>query len=130
MKEEQNKYVDDQCNACKCIHFSWRWKTANNEFLTPAEMNTDHLFHTLRVIWNNFMPAHVHVGKVKFYEFSPFYTKEYMSQAIKHLARELSTRKDMRLIHKIEIEQMLYYLTNPICQHYLKENPINERGNE
>ncbi|KER02851.1 hypothetical protein LGZ99_17350 [Photorhabdus temperata] len=88
----------------------WRWKTHSNELLTPSEMSTDHLFYTLRMIWNNFMPTGVRVGDVKLYEFDAFYTPQYMKNAIKYIATELTHRDDIQSIHANEFQQIITWL--------------------
>ena len=59
----------------------WKWRTAKGEFLTVQEMETTHLFFTIRMIWNNAIPDYP-IGKVKRYRFSQYYTLTYIKEAI------------------------------------------------
>jgi hypothetical protein len=73
-------------------------------------MRTGHIFYTLRMIWNNRMPAHMSVGKVRRYAFGPFYTRDYFAQAIVALGRELMRRPDVRASWRDELDQMHRWL--------------------
>lgn len=72
----------------------------------PRDMETRHLFHTLRMIWNNFMPTEWAVGVVKLYEFPRFYTKAYFADAIVFIGRELAQRRDLTPDQRAQLEQM------------------------
>ncbi|AKU43621.1 hypothetical protein CPT_Seuss95 [Caulobacter phage Seuss] len=74
----------------------WRWRDREGKFHTPKSMSTRHLFHTFRMIWNNFMPTEWWVGDVKLYDFPPFYTKAYFADAIVFIGRELFRRPDIK----------------------------------
>ncbi|NML34544.1 hypothetical protein [Paraburkholderia antibiotica] len=84
----------------------WQWRDSKGEFHYPANMETRHLFYTLRMIWNNFMPADARVGAVKLYEFGRFYTRDYLKQAIYRIAEELAKRDDMRPEWAAQLLQM------------------------
>jgi len=59
-------------------------------------METRHLFYTLRMIWNHTMPESVRFRRYRNYQLGPFYTAEYLQQAITHIGRELLQRSDLR----------------------------------
>lgn len=69
-------------------------------------MNTRHLFHTFRMIWNNFMPTEWNVGVVKLYDFPPLYTRDYFADAIVFIGRELAQRKDLTPEQRAQLDQM------------------------
>jgi hypothetical protein len=73
-------------------------------------METRHLFFTLRMIWNNFMPAHMRVGNVRLYTFlDPIYTRQYFATAILQIGRELFRRTDLMPEWKAELHEMESY---------------------
>ena len=56
-------------------------------------MDTSHLFNTLKMIWNNSVPAPYRVGtNIRLYHFGAFYTDDYMRAAIYALGHELTGR--------------------------------------
>ena len=73
---------------------NFKWRSAGGRKYNPSEMETKHLFYTIRMIWNNFMPNPV-PDNPKFYVFGPTYTKPYMQDALISLGLELSKRKDI-----------------------------------
>lgn len=112
----------------------WTWLTARRQQLAPAEMETSHLFHTLRMIWNNFMPAHMRVGAVKLYTFNPdIWPESYLGQAIRQIGRELFNRRDIAPWQKYELERMAEWLTSvdpalPVPLQRLAAPPANENS--
>ena len=74
----------------------FRWKDQHDVYKTPQEMDTHHLYFTLRMIWNHSVPPNMRMLPYQPYSFGKFYTFEYMGEAVKHIYRELKTRKDMR----------------------------------
>lgn len=71
------------------------WKDRENQFHLIHEMDTKHLFFTLRMIWNHYTPIQMRIEPYKKYKIGTFYSKEYISDAIKHITRELGTRNDL-----------------------------------
>lgn len=75
----------------------FKWRTQQNEWLLPSEMETRHLYYTLRMIYNHSMPSDVRLYPYKQYRFDPnIYTKEYITEAIRNLSYELATRNDIK----------------------------------
>jgi hypothetical protein len=91
------------------LDLNWRWKDRSNNFYYPKDMETKHLFFTLRMIWNHTMP--VKTGKYTLYRFGDFYTKKYMLEAVKHLAIELSKRKDLEPSWQMQLRFMVNWLS-------------------
>lgn len=79
----------------------FKWRTARGAKLSPHIMDTRHLFHTVRMIWNNTMPEPV-PDNPKFYNFGPQYTNQYLKTALVVLFRELTGRKN--LTHKMQTQ--------------------------
>ena len=95
----------------------WRWRERNGmAYHLPQEMETRHLFYTLRMTWNNYMPDHMRVGRrVKLYNFGPYYTNVYMMQAVICIGAELFERNDIDLMWQTEIDQMRsWFETDPV----------------
>lgn len=88
----------------------WRWRSNGGELHAPAEMATRHLFHTLRMIWNNVMPEEARVGFVKLYWFGPQYTPRYLREATLHIGRELLGRPDLQPEWRAQLDRMADWL--------------------
>ena len=76
-----------------CHIFKWRDRKGN--FHAPRDMETHHLFFTLRMIWNHSAPEELKILPYKKYAFSSFYTPQYVREAVRYLCRELSLRTDL-----------------------------------
>jgi len=90
---------------------AFKWRQKGGEFIYPSKMKTRHLFHTLRMIWNHKMPECAKITPYNQYEFSAYYTDEYLKKSIFHLSQELGKRNDMTSIQKYELGQMVAYLS-------------------
>lgn len=77
----------------------FKWKDQLGKFRHPDKMGTEHIFFTLRMIWNHSAPKHLRITPYKRYKFGPFYTSHYMKQAVKALTIELSRRTDLKPYH-------------------------------
>jgi hypothetical protein len=91
----------------------WQWRESNGKFHYPANMHTRHLFFTLRMIWNNFMPARMRVGAVTLYDFTGRYTRDYLKEAIYRIADELSRRDDMTAEWSAQLAAMRAWFNSP-----------------
>lgn len=89
----------------------FQWKDRMDKLHYVDEMETRHLFYTLRMIWNHTMPAEARSESFHPYRFSSFYTVEYMENAIRAIARELAGRKDMRKEWQDELDNFMRYLS-------------------
>jgi hypothetical protein len=95
----------------------WRWRTQDGLMLRPCVMETRHLHHTLVMIWHHTMPESARIRNYyRRYRFGPFYTDEYMRQAITVMANELASRDDMRSDWKAELRKMQEYLKPTIAK--------------
>ncbi len=86
--------------------FLWRDREGN---LWPVEkMETRHLFHTMRMIWNNTVAAGDRVGDVRLYRFNPErYSRAYMQQAVGRMYAELQSRTDLEPPWRAQMQKML-----------------------
>lgn len=90
------------------------WRDRHGIRHLPARMETRHLFYTLRMIWNNTMPASARLPG-NLYSFGPTYTRDYMLSAIVAIVPELAARKDMTS----EWRQQLQHMVDWISTHQL-----------
>lgn len=88
----------------------WTWRTQQGNFMLPSEMETRHLFYTLRMIWNHKMPEVARFPAYQQYEFSAFYTDVYFRQAILFLTEELAQRDNMIPQWKADLDHMITWL--------------------
>jgi hypothetical protein len=72
---------------------TWCWLDRHGERHAPDQMETRHLFNTLKMIWNNMVPSQYRVGyNVRLYSFGPSYTRQYMVAAVYHIGHQLAKR--------------------------------------
>lgn len=72
---------------------SWRWRDRRGVFHRPEEMETTHLHHTFRMIWNNLYPNMSVGDELRLYRFDKrYYSPIYLAQAVEHLGEELFKR--------------------------------------
>lgn len=72
----------------------YQWRDRTGVFRHPCDMETRHLFHTVRMIWNHTMPEKTD-PYFRQYTFSKYYTETYMKMSVYHLLRELLNRDDI-----------------------------------
>ena len=92
--EENREYIKKMGWDIPVKKFQWRTKDSL-EFIYPKDMDTRHLFFTIRMIWNNFCPEELQHPPIRMYCFAPFYTREYLKEAVKQCHLELMTRTDL-----------------------------------
>lgn len=91
---------------------TFKWRDRHGVRHAPADMETRHLFFTLRMIWNNTMPASCRLPG-NLYSFGPSYTRAYMLQAIRAITVELTKRTDMQRDWQYQLQQMIRWLATP-----------------
>ena len=84
----------------------WKWRDRYGVFHRPADMETRHLFHVIRMIWNNTVPWWMRVGRVRLYTFHSFYTVRYRREAVRQIGAELYRRRDLTDQWKAELREM------------------------
>lgn len=108
-----NTEIQTQTNLVKGTHLKKKpdfiWKTKDDRRYKVKDMETRHLFNTIRMIWNHKMPADAALGSFIRYEFGSFYTNEYLELAIKKMLPELILRNDNKPYIK-DINAMWNYL--------------------
>ena len=93
---------------------TFRWRQRGGQLWLPADMSTQHLWFTLRVLWNHAVPDDRRLTPYRSYEFGPSYTTDYLDTAWLELGREIRTRKDMRPDWQKEFEWIQPYLGSEI----------------
>lgn len=85
----------------------FEWKPSEHVPGIPIDqMNTTHLYNTLRMVWNYVAPEYLKIHPYREHKFGKFYTADYMAAAIQALVEELKNRtglsiraaKDLRFI--------------------------------
>ena len=82
------------------------WRDRKGRFHAPQQMETRHIYYTLRMLWNHSAPEHLKLKPYHKYSFPPYYTSEYCARAVGHLLKELSTR-DIPIEYANDINFML-----------------------
>lgn len=77
------------------VSTDFKWRDRRGQFHYPKDMETRHLFFTVRMIWNHTVPDMYQIKPFERYNFSSFYTSFYMGQAVRNILSELSTRNDL-----------------------------------
>ncbi len=95
------------------IEKQWAWRDRHGNFTIPSAMSTRHLYHTLKMIWNNSMPEVAKIHPVLQYSFNGFYTSAYMKIACVKMLEELGKRK-LNLEQLSGMRKMHQYINNRI----------------
>jgi hypothetical protein len=90
----------------KLYDTSFKWLTRKKEFISIKDMETSHLFYTVRMIWNNTCIKGWEVGKVKRYVFAPCYTPGYLRKSVFNILLELSKRDNLPSYFITELKEM------------------------
>lgn len=73
--------------------FKWRDKQGN--FHKVESMETKHLFHVVRMVWDHSMPPGHQTSFKNRYTFPEFYSVEYMALAVRLMLPVLFHRRDL-----------------------------------
>ena len=90
-----------------------KWIKSDGTTQNLADMDTCHLFYTLRLVWNSMMPRPLSIGTFKSVLFRPdLYTSEYWSKCLPAMFDELHSRTDLPERYKeqlanIQLEALL-----------------------
>lgn len=89
------------------IDKTFKWKDRFEDFHYPCEMNTNHIFYTVLMIWNHSQPEELKIKPYEKYSFPDFYSNEYMILAFKNLFVELLNRNDLTKWMKFIVSVMI-----------------------
>lgn len=70
------------------------WRAQGGARIGLDNMDTDHMFNTVCMIWNNTFPDTPTKDDFKRYNFSKAYTPQYLAQALREMLFELFDRQD------------------------------------
>ncbi len=84
----------------------YQWRDRKGNLYLPSEMETKHLFFTLLMIWNHSVPDIMRIKPYQKYQFNKFYTEEYIRDSVRHIFKELTTRKDINPIFTSKLHQI------------------------
>lgn len=73
----------------------FRWQTQDGLRLKPIDMDTRHLYMTVRMLWNHTMPVEFKLGPYHRYQLGDRFTEEYIKLSFRVLMSELVTRPDI-----------------------------------
>jgi len=88
------KSTNNDLSSSHPSSLTFRWKDKQDNFHNPHNMETRHLFFTVRMICNHSMP--MKLRPYNEYRFDRFYTKEYMERTIRILIPILVEREDIK----------------------------------
>lgn len=90
-----------------------KWIKSDGTAQKLSELDTCHLFYTLRLVWNSMMPRPLSIGTFKSVLFRPdLYTSEYWSKCLPVMFDELHSRTDLperykKQLANIQLEALL-----------------------
>ena len=80
------------------------WHTKDGRDIPVSNMSTDHLFWTVRMIWNHTAPAHLRLTPYNKYQLN--FSAEYLKRAVKAMLKELRGR-ELTVDQEITLEWMV-----------------------
>ena len=107
--KEARKTHELRKNGEKAVVSTFRWRDRHGNFRHPADMETHHLFFTIRMIWNHNMPTKLE-PYIKYY-FNGFYTDAYMKKALRVMLPELFGRDDIDDSWDADLRLMVEWLS-------------------
>lgn len=93
---------------------SFIWKTKDGRLLKPADMDTTHIFNTIKMLWNHTAPESMKIQPYIFYADISSWSHDKIRDAVINFAGEIINRKDLTIKQKSDFEIML----NHINLHY------------
>lgn len=93
----------------KAVVNTFKWRDRKGGYHYPADMETHHLFHTIRMIWNHNMP--MKLKPYKKYTFSETYTPQYLEKALRAMVPELAKRSDIENAFRSDLLVMKRWLS-------------------
>lgn len=72
----------------------YKWKCNDGRRLTVQEMETKHLFNTIKMIWNHCCPANLQLTPFKQWNLN--IEPNYAKHGVQLMLEELATRKDIK----------------------------------
>lgn len=98
----------------------FRWIDQHGEEHCVKSMSTQHLFFSLRMIWNHSAPIEMRIEPYKRYYIRR--SPEYLAEAVKHLVTELNTRKNLTPYFK----KCLAHMDKCLNNYFRTDNKLDE----
>lgn len=73
----------------------FKWRDKHGNFHKVEDMETRHLFHVVRMVWDHSMPPGHQTSFKNRYTFPPFYSEDYMALAVRLMLPALFHRRDL-----------------------------------
>lgn len=74
------------------IATSYKWRTHDGRIISPAEMDTPHLFYSVRMIFNHLAPSRDRIPFCKEWVGIENWDVDYLRDSVVNMLAELSTR--------------------------------------
>ena len=94
----------------------YKWRDKFGNFHRVDDMETRHLFHVVRMIWDHSMPKNWHTRFRNRYRFPDFYTEDYMALSVRLMLPVVLRRQDLT-------PEMMYWLS--FMESCLRDNRQN-----
>ncbi len=109
--KDQHTMIKSKSFFCKHpssqLQTEFKWRDRKGKTHLVSNMETRHLFYTLRMIWNHSAPINLRLEPYQKYFFSPSkYSATYIRKAAKHIFLELSRRTDLQFLWVKELKFM------------------------
>lgn len=82
----------------------FKWRDKHGNFHKVEDMETRHLFHVVRMVWDHSMPREWQTRFPNRYRFPEFYSEDYMALAVRLMLPALLHRRDLT-------PEMMYWLS-------------------
>lgn len=73
----------------------YQWRDRRGDFHKIEDMETRHLFHVVRMVWDYSMPKEIQTSFLNRYNFPLFYNRDYMATTVRLMLPILLTRRDL-----------------------------------
>lgn len=93
------------------------WKTQDGRRLQIGDMETSHLFNTVRMLWNHFAPAHYQLHPFRKYRIRM--RRTYILTRLEAMLTELSARKDE--LTEQQLDQLAFMTSAAVMREAIDE---------
>lgn len=73
----------------------YKWRDSRGQFHKIDDMETRHLFHVVRMVWDHSMPHEFQTNFLNRYRFPEFYHESYMALTVRLMLPVLFNRRDL-----------------------------------
>ena len=83
---------------------TFTWRTHEGEDLRPSQMDTLHLFHTVKMLWNHTVPDEQQIKP--FRQWSLYFDADERKEAMKEMLAELKRRTDKSALTSAQMVEL------------------------